>query len=90
MDEFFAKSNIVLLVISDMNFKSIEDFTSDDKYAHSMRNEIDNFLYSDMTMAQVCKLAKITPFFRTLGRQTCFRSFECIRTEPLQSTDNDL
>ena len=53
LDEFFQNSNNVLLVLSDMNFESIKDLTNNEKYAHCMQNEMENFLYSDMTMEQV-------------------------------------
>lgn len=53
-DEFFQDSNNVLLVLSDMNFESIKDLTKNGKFAHCMQNDIENFLYSDMTMEQVC------------------------------------
>ena len=52
-DDFFDGSNNVLLVLSDMNFGTIGCFTQEDKIAHAMQNECDNFLYSDMTMEQV-------------------------------------
>lgn len=54
MGDFLQESNNILLVLSDMEFKSIEEFTKDGKYAHAMQNMIDNSLYSDMTMEQVC------------------------------------
>ena len=53
-DEFFQDSNNVLLVLSDMNFESIKNLTKNGKFAHCMQNDIENFLYSDMTMEQVC------------------------------------
>ena len=68
MGDFFQDSNNVLLVLSDMEFKSIEEFTKDGRYAHAMKNEIDNSLYSDMTMEQVCTSLREPKF----GNCKCF------------------
>ena len=56
LDDFFMDSNNVLLVLSDMKFKKIEEFASDDKLSHALKEEIDGFIYSNMTMEQVCPL----------------------------------
>lgn len=61
-DDFFQDSNNVLLVLSDMRFKSVEDFTKEQKYAHAVKDDIDDCFYSSVAMEQVCRSAKLFTF----------------------------